>query len=68
MFGVVRYIKDLLGYFNRKTTKRYLHVSKKSLVNIISPLDDLFYKWSSDRQFNFVNTQMMSGTQFLQTR
>lgn len=40
----IRYIKDLLGHFNIKTTERYLHVSKKALVNIISPLDDLFNK------------------------
>ncbi len=32
----------LLGHFNIKTTERYLHVSKKALVNIISPLDDLY--------------------------
>ena len=37
----IKYIKDLLGHFNIKTTERYLHVSRKSLVNIISPLDDL---------------------------
>lgn len=37
----IKYIKELLGHFNIKTTERYLHVSKKSLVNIISPLDDL---------------------------
>lgn len=40
----IRYIKDLLGHFNIKTTERYLHVSKRSLVNIVSPLDDLFKK------------------------
>jgi site-specific recombinase XerD len=40
----IRYIKDLLGHFNIKTTERYLHVSKKQLVNIISPLDDLWKK------------------------
>lgn len=40
----IRYIKDLLGHFNIKTTERYLHVSKKQLVNIISPLDDLYLK------------------------
>ncbi len=38
----IRYIKDLLGHFDIKTTERYLHVSKKSLVNIVSPLDDLW--------------------------
>ncbi|HMG83965.1 MAG TPA: tyrosine-type recombinase/integrase [Ferruginibacter sp.] len=37
----IRYIKDLLGHFDIKTTERYLHVSKQKLVNIISPLDDL---------------------------
>lgn len=37
----IRYIKDLLGHFNIKTTERYLHVSKKQLVNIVSPFDDL---------------------------
>lgn len=40
----IKFIKDLLGHFDIKTTERYLHVSKKSLVNIISPLDDLVRK------------------------
>ncbi|HEX8460528.1 MAG TPA: tyrosine-type recombinase/integrase [Segetibacter sp.] len=40
----IRYIKDLLGHFNIKTTERYLHVSNKALVNIVSPLDDLYEK------------------------
>jgi site-specific recombinase XerD len=40
----IRYIKDLLGHFNIKTTERYLHVSRKQLVNIISPFDDLWKK------------------------
>ena len=40
----VTYIKDLLGHFDIRTTERYLHVSKKNLVNIISPLDDLYKK------------------------
>lgn len=38
----IRYIKDLLGHFNIKTTERYLHVSKRRLVNIVSPFDDLW--------------------------
>ena len=38
----IRYIKDLLGHFSIKTTERYLHVSKSQLVNIESPLDNLF--------------------------
>ena len=40
----IRYIKDLLGHFDIKTTERYLHVAKQKLVNIISPLDDLVEK------------------------
>lgn len=44
----IRYIKDLLGHFDIRTTERYLHVSKKQLVNIISPLDDLWNKGTID--------------------
>ncbi len=44
----IRYIKDLLGHFNIKTTERYLHVSKKELVNIISPFDILMQKKKID--------------------
>lgn len=40
----IRYIKDILGHFNIKTTERYLHVSKKQLINIVSPFDDLWQK------------------------
>lgn len=40
----IRYIKDLLGHFDIRTTERYLHVSKQRLVNVISPLDDLVKK------------------------
>jgi integrase/recombinase XerD len=38
----IKYIKELLGHFDIKTTERYLHVSKKQLVNIASPFDDLW--------------------------
>ena len=44
----IKYIKELLGHFNIKTTERYLHVSKKQLVNIVSPLDDLWKKENID--------------------
>ena len=44
----IRYIKDLLGHFDIRTTERYLHVSKQKLVNIISPLDDLMSKENID--------------------
>lgn len=40
----IRYIKEILGHFDIKTTERYLHVSRQKLVNIISPLDDLIKK------------------------
>lgn len=42
----IKYIKELLGHFNIKTTERYLHVSRKRLVNIVSPFDDLWSKGS----------------------
>lgn len=38
----IKYIRDLLGHFDIKTTARYLHVKREQLVNIVSPLDDLF--------------------------
>ena len=37
---------SLLGHFNIKATEKYLHVSKKQLVNIVSPFDDL---WKNER-------------------
>jgi integrase/recombinase XerD len=37
----IRYIKDLLGHFSIKTTERYLHVKKETLVNIPNVLDEL---------------------------
>lgn len=44
----IRYIKELLGHFNIKTTERYLHVTNKQLINIISPFDDLVSKGKID--------------------
>jgi len=44
----IRFIKDLLGHFSIKTTTRYLHVAREKLVNIISPLDDIWGKGSLD--------------------
>jgi integrase/recombinase XerD len=38
----IKYIKDILGHFDIRTTERYTHVSRNALVNIVSPLDDLY--------------------------
>jgi site-specific recombinase XerD len=40
----IRFIKDILGHFDIKTTERYVHVRKDKLINITSPLDDLWLK------------------------
>jgi site-specific recombinase XerD len=40
----IKYIKDILGHFSIKTTERYLHVSNKQLINIVSPFDNLWQK------------------------
>ena len=37
----IKYIKDLLGHFDIRTTERYLHVKKETLVNIPNVLDEL---------------------------
>lgn len=37
----IKYIKELLGHFDIKTTERYLYVAKEKLVNIQIPLDYL---------------------------
>lgn len=44
----IKYIKDLLGHFDIRTTERYLHVSKQKLVNIVSPFDDLMKEGGID--------------------
>lgn len=38
----VKYIKEILGHFNIKTTERYLHVRMDLLINLESPLDSLY--------------------------
>jgi integrase/recombinase XerD len=40
----IKYIQELLGHNDIKTTLRYTHVSKKDLGNIESPLDKIMQK------------------------
>jgi integrase/recombinase XerD len=58
----IKFIQELLGHFSIKTTMRYLHVRKEQLVNITSPIDDLWKKggidWRRDcRNNNLQNTE-----------
>jgi integrase/recombinase XerD len=44
----LRYIQELLGHGSSKTTEIYTHISKKSLANIKSPLDQLIQQYNTD--------------------
>jgi site-specific recombinase XerD len=37
----IRYIQDLLGHSNIRTTERYTHVARRSVLSIASPLDTM---------------------------
>jgi integrase/recombinase XerD len=47
----VIFIKDILGHFDIKTTERYLHVRREVLINIESPIDSLYKKKTTFRQY-----------------
>jgi integrase/recombinase XerD len=38
----IRFIKEILGHFDIKTTERYLHIRRDVLINIESPIDSLY--------------------------
>jgi integrase/recombinase XerD len=40
----IRFIKEILGHFDIKTTERYLHIRRDVIINIESPLDSLYKK------------------------
>ena len=46
----LRYIQELLGHGSSKTTEIYTHISKKSLANIKSPLDQLIEDQGTDNK------------------
>ncbi len=49
----IRYIKELLGHFNIKTTERYLHVAREKPVYIASQPDYLFSKGDKPQPLGF---------------
>ena len=52
-FGVdVRYIQELLGHSSTKTTMIYTHVTKKSLLQIESPLDKVIQGMTANDKKN----------------
>jgi hypothetical protein len=53
----IRYIKELLGHFNIKTTERYLHVRREQLVNLVSPLDDIWKQGNLECYIHCCNQQ-----------
>ena len=40
----IRYIQELLGHRSTRTTEIYTHVSRRNLIAVRSPIDDLDVK------------------------
>ena len=48
----VRYIQELLGHNNPKTTMIYTHITKRQLTQVHSPLDDAVKQLTEDEKTN----------------
>jgi site-specific recombinase XerD len=40
----IRYIQEILGHVNLKTTQIYTHVSKKNILKVVNPLDRIYLR------------------------
>ena len=52
---ILRYLKELLRYGSLKVTEIYTHLSKKSLANGKSPLDEIVASQRTENQYVKLN-------------